>query len=143
MSHLLRNTGPSAGFASHIFCRRRGRQEPNCIASGLVDVTVVSFTDCVWLSGGSDELHIRRGFRFAWSRQASREIRSFFPKKRIAMGTDRMMLKPRCDRSSNSFRKKRVEVGEVADVCGPFDIPASMDFMDQGIPTFAGSPLVA
>ena len=140
MSHLLRNTGPSKGSASHIFWRSLGRQEPNYIAMGLVEVSVVSLTDFVVASGASEELQIRRGFRLIWSRQARREIRSCRPKKRMASGTERMMLKPRLDRSRSSWRQKGVEVADVADMCGPLAIPAFMDAIVQRGPTSAGSP---
>ena len=56
MSHLLKKTGPSFESFSHIRWRIRGRHEPNCIAEGLVDVTVVSLTDFVVASGASEEL---------------------------------------------------------------------------------------
>ena len=99
ISHLLRKTGPSFGSASHMRWRSRGRHEPNCIAEGLVDVSVVSLTDFVDASGASEELHMRRGLRLAWSRHARREIFSRLPKNRNACFTDRMMLNPRCERS--------------------------------------------
>ena len=75
ISHLLISTGPSFGSASHIFCIRLGRHEPNCIALGLVDESVDSFTEGVVSSDGSEELGISQGFRFGWSMYAKREIR--------------------------------------------------------------------
>ena len=85
MSHLLSNTGPSTGSASHIRWRSLGRQEPNCMASGLVEVSVVSFTDLVVVSGASEELQMRCGFLLVCSKQARREILSRLPKKREAL----------------------------------------------------------
>ena len=75
ISHLLISTGPSFGSASHIFCVRLGRHEPNYIALGLVDESVDSFTEGVVSSDGSEELGISQGFRFGWSTYAKREIR--------------------------------------------------------------------
>ena len=46
------------------FWRIRGRQDPNYMASGLVEVSVVSLTDLVLVSVASDEEYIRRGLRF-------------------------------------------------------------------------------
>ena len=43
------------------FLRSRGRQEPNCMASGLVEVSVVSLTDLVVAYGDSEELQMRHG----------------------------------------------------------------------------------
>ena len=105
-----------------------------------MEVSVVSFTDAVMLSGGSDELQMRRGFRLVCSKQARREIRRCLPKKRKASGTDRIMLKPRWERSRISCLQKGVEVVVIAEVCGPLAIPALIDAMDQRGPTFAGSP---
>ena len=64
MSHLLIRTGTSFGSVSQIFCSNRGRHDPNCMACGLVDLSVESLTDWVILSGALDELQIRRGFLF-------------------------------------------------------------------------------
>ena len=140
MSHLLKKTGPSLGSASHIRWRSLGRHEPNCIAEGLVDVTVVSLTDFVFESGASEELQMRRGLRLAWSRQARREIFSRLPKNRRACFTDRIILKPRCERSRSSSLQKAVAGADIAEVCGPFSIPALMEAICQGEPAFAGNP---
>ena len=140
MSHLLKKTGPSFESASHIRWRSRGRHEPNCIAEGLVDVSVVSLTDFVDASGASEELHIRRGLRLAWSRQARRKIFSRLPKHCKACSTDRMILKPLCERSRSSSLQKAVAVADIAEVCGPFSIPTLMEAMGQGGPASAGHP---
>ena len=116
------------------------RQEPNCMASGLVEVSVVSFTDLVVASGASEELQIRRSLRLVWSKQARRKIRSCLPKKRKASWTERITLKPRCERSSISYLQKDVEVSDMAEVCGPLAIPACIDAVDQYVPTLAGNP---
>ena len=102
MSHLLRKTGPSAGSASHIRWINLGRQEPNYMASGLVEMSIVSFTESVVVSGASEELQMRRGFLLVCSKQARREILIRLPKKRKASGTERIMLNPlwECSRSS-------------------------------------------
>ena len=143
MSHLLKKTGPSFGSASHIRWRSRGRHEPNCIAEGLAAVTVVSLTDFVVVSGASEELHMRRGLRLDWSRHARREIFSRLPKNRRACFTDRIILKPRCERSRSSSLQKAVAGADIAEVCGPFAIPALMEAIGQGGPAFAGNPLEA
>ena len=54
------------------------------MASGLVKVSVVSFTDLVMASGAAEKLLTRRGFRLVCSKQARREILSCLPKKRKA-----------------------------------------------------------
>ena len=140
MSHLLKKTGPSIGSASHIRWRSLGRHEPNCIAEGLVDVTVVSLTDFVFESGASEELQMRRGLRLAWSRQARREIFSRLPKNRKACFTERIILKPLWERSRSSFLQKAVAGADIADVCGPFSMPALMEAIGQGGPASAGKP---
>ena len=140
MSHLLKKTGPSFGSASHIRWRSRGRHEPNFIAEGLVDVTVVSLTDFVVASGASEELHMRRGLRLAWSRHARREIFRRLPKNRKACFTVRIILKPLCERSRSSSLQKAVAVADIAEVCGPFSIPAMIEAIGQGGPAFAGNP---
>ena len=54
------------------------------MASGLVEVSVVSFTDLVVMSGTLEELHTRRGFLLVFSKQARREILIRLPKRRKA-----------------------------------------------------------
>ena len=66
MSHLERYTGPLAGSASQIFCRRCGRQEPNWMALGLENLSEEALKEGVMLSGAAVELHMRWGFRFFW-----------------------------------------------------------------------------
>ena len=105
-----------------------------------MDVTVVSLTDFVFESGASEELQMRRGLRLAWPRQARREIFSRLPKNRKACFTDRIILKPLWERSRSSCLQKAVAGADIAEVCGPFAIPALMEAIGQGGPAFAGNP---
>ena len=105
-----------------------------------MDVSVVSLTDFVVASGASEELQMRRGLRLAWSRHARREIFSRLPKNRKAYFTDRIILKPLRERSRSSFLQKVVAGADIAEVCGPFSIPALMEAIGQGGPAFAGNP---
>ena len=79
------------------------------MAQGLVDESVDSLTEGMILSGASEELQIRQGLRFCWSRQASREIHMQRPKKCRVSSAVRSTPKPCCDFSSNSWREKVVD----------------------------------
>ena len=63
ISHLDRQMGPSAGSASQICCRRRARQAPNCIALGVLPLSVEAFTDGVAVYRSSLELNIKRSLQ--------------------------------------------------------------------------------
>ena len=143
MSHLDRKTGPSAGSASHIRWRRRGRQEPNCIAFGFWDVSDEALTDGVLSSGAAVELHIRRGFLFFWSTEASRDILRRVPKYLRASFLVRMILKPRSVLWRSSSLTNCAESLVCVDLWGPVAIPARMEVIGQGGPIDAGKPSVA
>ena len=62
MSHFDKYTGPSAGFASQMRWRILARHGPNCMAPGLLEVSVAWLTDPVVSLGSAVELQMRRGF---------------------------------------------------------------------------------
>ena len=122
MSHLDNHTVPSAGSASQIFCRNRGRHAPNWIALGALPLSVDAFTEGVIPFGAAVELQINRGFRLAWSTDASQEMRMQYPKVSSALPTGRIMLNPRSTRSRSSPWQKEVAAGLWVEAWGPLAI---------------------
>ena len=143
MSHLDKKTGPSVGSASHIRWRRRGRQEPNCIAFGFKDASDEALTDGVMSSGAAVELQMSRGFLFFWSTEARRDILRREPKYLRASFLVRMILKPRSVLWRSSFLTNCAESLVCVDLWGPVAIPARMEVIGQGGPIDAGKPSVA
>ena len=94
-------------------------------------------------SGAAVELHMRRGFLFAWSTEARRDIRKRVPKYLMASSLVRMMLNPRLTLSRSSLRTSWAELFVWVDLWGPVAIPARIEAIGQGGPTEAGNPLVA
>ena len=121
-SHLDNHTVPSAGSASQIFCRNRGRHAPNWIALGALPLSVDAFTEGVISFGAAVELQTKRGFRLAWSTYASREMWMRSPKVSSALPAGRIMLKPRSARSRSSPRQKEVASGLRVEAWGPVAI---------------------
>ena len=93
----------------------RGRHEKNCIALGLVDESVESFTEWVVLSGVSDELQISQGFMLGWLNHAKREIRMCLPKKWRVSSTVSMMLKSRVEHLGKLYQQKAMYPGKSVD----------------------------
>ena len=140
MSHLESHTGPSEGSDSQIFFRNQERHDPNCMALGEVDLSVGALTAGVTSYGAAEELHIRRGFLFARSTDARREIWMRSPKTNSATSTGKIILKPRCARSNSSCRQKLVASGVRVDACGPAAMAVIIVFKGQAGPTAAGQP---
>ena len=143
MSHLDNHTVPSAGSASHIFCRNRGRHAPNWISLGALPLSVDTFTEGVIPFGSAVELQINRGFRLAWSTDASREMRMRSPKVSSAMPAGRIMMKPRSALSRSSPWQKEVAAGLRVEAWGPVATASCIVSSGQGAPTYAGQPCVA
>ena len=140
MPHLESHTRPSKGSASQIFFRNQGRHAPNCMASGKVDLLVDALTVGVTLSSAPEEFQIRRGFLFAWSTGARREIRMRLPNTNSATSTGRITLNPRCARSNSSCWKKAAASGFRVDACGPVEMAERIVVKVQAGPTSAGQP---
>ena len=143
MSHLENHTVPSAGSASKIFLRNRGRHAPNWIALGALPLSVDALTEGVIPFGAAVEFQINRGFQLAWSTNASQEMRMWSPKVSSAMPAGRIMLKPHSARSRSSPWQKEVAAGLRLEAWGTVSITSHIIASGQGAPTSAGQPCVA
>ena len=132
-----------AGSASQIFCRNQGRHAPNWIALGSLPLSVDAFTEGVIPFIAAVELQINRGFRLAWSTDASREMCMRSPKVSSALSVGRIMPKPRSARSRSSPRQNKVAAGLRVEAWGPIAIASLIVSSGQGAPTSAGQPCVA
>ena len=108
------------------------------MALEAVDLSVEVLAVGVTSSGVTEELHIRRGFLFAWSIDARQEIWVRLPKTNSAMATRGIILKPRCARSNSSCWHKLVASGVRMDACGPVEMAVIIVTKGQDGPTAAG-----
>ena len=110
---------------------------------GLEESYNEALMDGVILLGAPVEMHMRQDFRFFWSTEARREMRSQFQKYLGGLSLVRMMLIPLLVRSRSSTPTKWTEYLARVDLCGPVEIAAKMEVIGQGSPTKTGKPSLA
>ena len=104
-----------------------GGAHPNCIDSGALSLTVVSFTLDVPSSGCADEFIMSRGRRCFWGTAAIRDNLRLSPNNLRVSAAGKRILNPSCTQWYNSPRMNAGILGVHAKAWGPFVMARSTD----------------